>query len=253
MSASPETTHPDSRPWGFWPTLGFGLLIGLVFVVVQTLVAGVYLAQQFSSQGIPSDPDSLMADLQFNGQVLALATLVATPICTLLVVLLAWLRRRLSVVNYLGLSLPGWGALGRWLLLTLLLLGATDGLRLLLNRPIVPEFAIRTFQSADLVPLVLALVIAAPLTEEFFFRGFLLPGWQSSWPGPIGALLLTSGLWAGMHLQYDLFDITLIFGVGLVLGLARWRSGSLFTPLAMHTLNNLLSVLQTLWVVGQIS
>ncbi|NJK62456.1 MAG: CPBP family intramembrane metalloprotease [Synechococcaceae cyanobacterium SM2_3_1] len=253
MSAFSASTPPDPQPWGFWPTLGFGLLVGVVFVGVQTLVAWVYLAQQFSSQGIPSDPESLINDLQFNGQVLALATLATTPICTLLVILLAWLRRRLAVVSYLGLSPPGWGALGRWLLLTLLLVGATDGLRLLLNRPIVPEFAIRTFQSADLGLLVVALVIAAPLTEEFFFRGFLLPGWQSSWPGPVGALLLTSGFWAGIHLQYDLFDITLIFGVGILLGLARWRSGSLFTPLAMHALNNLLSVLQTLWVVGQIS
>jgi membrane protease YdiL (CAAX protease family) len=57
-------------------------------------------------------------------------------------------------------------------------------------------------------------------------------------------VLLTTVAWASLHIQYCLFQISTIFLVGLTLGYARIRTGSLAVPLAMHAVNNLLATLE---------
>ena len=58
---------------------------------------------------------------------------------------------------------------------------------------------------------------------------------------PLGAVVVTSVLWALLHLQYDVYGIFTILLVGLLLGAARIRTRSLVVPLALHALNNRLS------------
>ena len=89
-------------------------------------------------------------------------------------------------------------------------------------------------------------MVAAPLFEEIFFRGFMFAGLQHSRLGPIGAMVLSSLAWAIIHLQYDLYGITQIFLGGLLLGYARFRSGSIFPAIAMHALMNLIATVQVI-------
>src|SRR5260370_238343 len=58
-----------------------------------------------------------------------------------------------------------------------------------------------------LAALWLAVVIAAPVSEELLFRGFLHRGWAPSWLGIAGTIILTSALWAALHQQYNWFGI----------------------------------------------
>ena len=53
--------------------------------------------------------------------------------------------------------------------------------------------------------LVIAFCVAAPITEEFFARGFLYRGWSETALRPGGAILLSSLVWTALHLQYDWF------------------------------------------------
>jgi membrane protease YdiL (CAAX protease family) len=92
--------------------------------------------------------------------------------------------------------------------------------------------------------LWIALVIAAPLFEEMLFRGFLLKGFATSFMGPIGAVFVTSGVWAVLHVQYDAFDMATVFCSGLLLGTARLVTGSLLVPLALHAAVNLLATVE---------
>jgi len=66
--------------------------------------------------------------------------------------------------------------------------------------------------------------IAGPLMEELVVRGFLFRGWSESSLGPVGAIILTSAVWALNHTQYDWFGRAIIFAFGLVLGHLRWTS-----------------------------
>ena len=107
------------------------------------------------------------------------------------------------------------------------------------------------YETARSLPILwVAIVLAAPLMEEAFFRGFLFQGMQQSRIGPAGATLITSVLWAGTHVQYDAYDIGTIFVLGLVLGAARWRTGSIYTPTLMHLINNALAMANAAWYLS---
>jgi len=63
-------------------------------------------------------------------------------------------------------------------------------------------------------------------------------GWSESFLGPIGAIVLTSAVWAMNHTQYDLFGRLEIFVIGLALGHCRWRSNSTWLTVVVHSALN---------------
>jgi membrane protease YdiL (CAAX protease family) len=81
-------------------------------------------------------------------------------------------------------------------------------------------------------------VLIAPLCEEIFFRGFLLPGLLHDL-SPTRALLVSSLLFAIAHADFGSF--VPLFAIGLCLGFLRLRTGSTWASLSLHMLNNLLS------------
>jgi membrane protease YdiL (CAAX protease family) len=88
-------------------------------------------------------------------------------------------------------------------------------------------------------------VVAAPLGEEIVFRGFLYRGWARSPRAVVPAVAVISAL---LHVHYDWFSILEIFLVGLVLGWARWRSGSTILTFALHAFNNTWATVETHWL-----
>ena len=100
----------------------------------------------------------------------------------------------------------------------------------------------------------IAVVIFAPVFEEIFFRGFLFAGFRNSRVGIIGAILLTAVLWALLHAtQYGIWELLVIFGLGVAFGVARWKTNSLFASLSMHSMWNLIAMVQTLlYIQGRI-
>ena len=62
--------------------------------------------------------------------------------------------------------------------------------------------------------------------------------------GVSGTLIVTSLVWAGMHVQYDWFILGQIVVIGLVLGWLRWASGSTLLTIVLHMLTNLAACIQ---------
>lgn len=77
--------------------------------------------------------------------------------------------------------------------------------------------------------------IAAPLFEEFLFRGFLLPSLTRYMP-LWGAILLSAFLFAAAHLS--LSEILPLFSLGIVLGVVYTRSRNLLASMLLHSLWN---------------
>lgn len=90
------------------------------------------------------------------------------------------------------------------------------------------------------VALVTLYCIVPAVTEEIAFRG-LLQHWLAAAIRPWRALLLASGLFMFMHF-FRPASAPYLFLVGLLLGWARWRTGSLYPPMLLHFLHNFIVV-----------
>lgn len=92
-----------------------------------------------------------------------------------------------------------------------------------------------------------AAIIAAPLAEEGFFRGFLLGGLRRARDGVWGrriALLVSAILFAGAHFYVPLL-IPFTIG-GLIFGLLYIRTNSLTAPTLAHCGHNVIAFIVTL-------
>ncbi|KPQ36736.1 MAG: putative metal-dependent membrane protease [Phormidesmis priestleyi Ana] len=85
--------------------------------------------------------------------------------------------------------------------------------------------------------MLFLLLIYAPVVEELIFRGILLQRWSTKW-GLRWGLIASSVLFGLLH--PDNPPGLMLFG--LVMGLLYVRTGSLWVPIACHSLNNLAAV-----------
>ena len=90
--------------------------------------------------------------------------------------------------------------------------------------------------------MLLSASVLAPILEELVFRGYLWKAFRPTRMGFIGTLLVTSTAFAMMHgLQYSEFGIAQVFCLALVMGVAREYTGSVVTPIVIHTFQNTLA------------
>ncbi len=104
-------------------------------------------------------------------------------------------------------------------------------------------------------PLLFALALpgiafGAPLLEEFLFRGALFSSLRKTWLKAPGAVLVTSAAWALVHgSTAPWLFVGIIFIMGLLLGAALLRFGSLWVTIILHSLWNGLVSLSMLTLV----
>jgi len=156
-----------------------------------------------------------------------------------------WIRRA-NPLKYLGFStMP---SVRKWLISMLILgvfIGTITSFEILANGKTLTLNTLLPFTFADFV-----FSFISPLTEEILFRGLLLKefsGFMSGWK----ANLLTSLLFAGIHLPFWLTHIGLTSGViantagvfifSLIAGWLYLRTSSLWPPYLAHVINNLIA------------
>lgn len=106
----------------------------------------------------------------------------------------------------------------------------------------IAEFAKSPMLFALALPSVM---LAGPITEELLFRGAFFSALASSPVGKVGAVLITSALWALVHRLSPapwLF-VGVLFIMGIVLGVLLLRFGSLWVTIACHVVWNAISSL----------
>ncbi|MDO8926471.1 MAG: CPBP family intramembrane metalloprotease [Sideroxyarcus sp.] len=216
-------------------------MISSIFVTLQiiTIIASALRSEQVLSE---EQLREFLISSEDDGSIIAATTLVTTVICCALIAVIIKLKRGTRLTDYLAIRTVPLKTALFWLAGFSLFIAASDALTYFLGRPIVPPFMTATYGSANPVWLFwIALVIAAPLFEETFFRGFLFKGLASSSIGAIGAIVLTAFFWAIIHTQYDTYNIATIFCIGLIFGAARMHTGSLLMPLVLHAFSNVVS------------
>ncbi len=244
-SAQEMKTTNEKHVWGPWATAGFGLIIGVLFVLTQTAVTLAYVS--FKYGGLDELDRGILSSLSTNGLVIALSTFASALVCGIDIIVLARIRKGITVAEYLDLK----PVRGRTLFaLTGILIGfilVSDLVTHLLGREIIPEFMIDAYRTRQSTVLfAFAIVFAAPLFEEFFFRGFLLEGFRRSRMGAEGAVVLTSFVWSLIHVQYGVYEQTIIFLLGMLFGFVKIRTGSLWACVFMHSFLNLAALLEVI-------
>jgi membrane protease YdiL (CAAX protease family) len=208
----PSSDDMSAKPWGLWATLGFSAMIFAFFSALQILVATAFVSLA-KAEHPELNLEVYAKSLSSNGFCIAIMTVVSGLICTPLTLLFTKL--------------------------------------LLFHQRIVPPFMIEAYKTASSLPaLLFAIVVVAPIFEEIFFRGFLFQGIRYSRLGPIGAIGITSLLWAVIHLQYDIYGMATVFALGLLFGMARLKTDSIHLLMVMHSFVGLVATMETALYVG---
>lgn len=229
------------KPWGFWKTIGLSLLILIPGNIVAIILSSVFLLYNKSTNP-KADIMTLSMALESNGLFLSLTTILSVPISVWLIYTLARRKKDYPLNDYLGLKMPDSSQLIKWLLILVGFVVLSDITTTLTGNDIVPQFMHDIYETAYFTPLLfLSVIVLAPAFEEFLFRGFAFTGFRHTKLGLPGAILLTSFIWAISHVQYDLYQVATIFVMGIILGLAREKTRSIYVPIAMHSLANLIS------------
>lgn len=227
--------------WGWLGTVLWSVVVMAVFYATQTAFVLAYVAATMGNVR-PERLAEELAKLDGNGDIFAVATFLSAPACLLAIIAITKLKRGASFEDTLALRIASRSALVRWVLVAIAYAATCDAVTWLLGRPIVPPAVELAYRSADgKAALWIALVLAAPLFEEVFFRGFVITGLAPSRLGASGAVIVSSLVWAAIHSQYDLYGIATVFLLGLVLGAARVSTGSVLVPMAMHMVTNVIA------------
>jgi membrane protease YdiL (CAAX protease family) len=233
-SDSPAVGTASARPrWGFWATTAWGIgAFAAMFAVEFAATVGVLMWWGVDENSLPT-----AAELSSHATVVSIATLAHLSACVA-VLMLAVRLARVSVADYLALKRVDAASLLIGMACTFGYLAAVDILTYASGRGLAVPFVQAIYRTAvengTLPLLLLAILVAAPVSEELFFRGFLLRGWAASRLGAVGAVVLTSAIWAVVHTQYDWIIVGQIFGLGLLLGWLRLRSGSTVLTIVLH-------------------
>lgn len=187
-----------------------------------------------------------------SGQLLGLYLL--TPVVEVAVAGLGWWRAKVPLGQVLqpyrrrggwAWSLGLGGGLGLSLLAALVVATESQGLHWSIrsNNPLVYAPKLFSHPAWPLAVLVVAVVVMAPVAEEFLFRGLFLEALRRRWGGP-WAVVLSGATFAAAHFDPTLFLALWLAGVGL--GWLYVRTQSLVPSTIAHATFNALSVAMAL-------
>jgi membrane protease YdiL (CAAX protease family) len=242
-----EETNVEKKVWGFWATAGWGALVMFISFVVQVIIAVIFIVTRLITEIEPAltEFDFMeWMDIIDMGLMLSVSIVVSSVICVLLIFIIIKVRRDVTIADYLGVRsistrtvLVALGISVAYIILSVVV-------NVILNRPAEPDFMTEAYFSSVWPALFwIAVVFLGPVFEEVLFRGFLFEGFSKSKLGVAGTIFITALVWAGFHLQYGLFEIASIFILGVIFGIMRYKTGTIWTPLIMHVFNNLAAML----------
>lgn len=243
-----ETTAAPTFIWSKLRLFCYTLLIGVIYVVVST--AALFGDAIYH---LLTDPQFAILNWAENVESNPVALSVSSITSGLIgVIVTRWLvgLHEVSPWSFLGVR----SCAGKSILLGCVILAAlqlaTMLLATFLERP-DDETWTRVFQNANSFVsyglLFITMVVAAPVAEELFFRGFLLNGLRSGGKSTGAAVILVSLAFAAIHLHYDLYDMTTLFIMAIILAMVRIRTESIVPCIAMHALWNLVGYILLAW------
>jgi len=253
-STESETGDIDSnkRLWGPWATTGFGCGIWVVIIIAQIILVIAYTAAKAIANQ-PTDVAAFVDGLLEDGLLMGFSGVVTAVIGLALVAIVIKLRKSYSIKEYLGFR-----PISRKTILTILPIAGGFFLILYLMS-FIPgrtenDLIVESYKTSVWPALFwINAVILAPVLEEIFFRGFIFVSFRRSKLKVAGTIVITSSIWTLLHIgQYDIYDLFSVFIFGLVLGMLRQKTDSLWSPVIVHSVYNLIVMILVFLVVNNI-
>ncbi len=240
----PSNTQVEMVP--LFSRLGtVALIIGMVIAFFLSQLVGIYsVGKLFFSADKGLNIGDIFYLSSSNGTIVSLSIMISCLLLASMSILIIRLNGG-SIRKYLAIK-PFSLSVGIALFAVLLLfMIGSQALTYWLDKA-PSAFVDPLYQSVSSVwLLVVAIVIVAPLYEEVIFRGILWSAIaeqfavkRSEVTGAIIASIVTSLIFAVIHLQYGIYEISTIIVLALIFCYARFKSGSILLPIILHILNN---------------
>jgi len=228
-----ESTE-SQKYWSLNLTLAITFLVFLVFSLIQTMVLF------FVSGGLNIDNQLII--YSNVGLISSLSSLMGCSIIYFFIKI-----KNNTIQQYLNLHQPSLKLSILIIIASFILMVFIEYISNLYPNQFYSSFVVESYKNSNsLIIFYLGVVCLGPLFEELLFRGFLFKGLERSFIGGVGAIWVTSILFVLVHIQYSLYIlICIVFPLALLLGYARYKSGSLLLPLLIHVINNLITCLVT--------
>lgn len=231
----PEDPEQKEGVFRLRAVIGYGLLILLGLQLLTVLIT----IPLFAALGYT------LQEMLASGNFIVFTTLI-WHLLSLATLFLVIHRKTASVGAYLQLAAPGRRELlitaGAFLIASVLVEVATAWLDIPAN-----SLMLKMIAGSNLALVAVTLTLVAPVFEEAFFRGFLFNELEKRYSG-VAAVVVTTLLFAVIHLQYNPVELLFVVFIGGWLGYLRLRFRNLAIPIGVHLLNNALSLLFYLFV-----
>jgi membrane protease YdiL (CAAX protease family) len=220
-------------PWRWWAAPA-AIALGLALGSIGDVIVGLIGAAGGASLSHPPPAVNIVGDVVFDLGFVAAAIYIAF--------LLGWTAPSLFGFRRFSLGRALW-MLPLAAAVYFIATGVYASLLGLHGSEQLPKGLGSTSDTAAMIGIGVFVTVIAPICEEYFFRGFIF-GMLRSWLagrawGPWVAAIVTGLLFGGAHAggAAAKYLIPLAF-LGFLLCLLRWKTGSLYPGMALHSINN---------------
>jgi len=239
---APPPEEPRPRlPWIGVPA--WATLVAVLVLIAGGVLVAILVGAVLGLAGVTSDSDSI------DGPAVALNVSFDIVFIVAPVVVVMWLTRRRPDPAAFGLRIPRWRSALGWSVGIYLAVALTAGIIITLLGEPQEQAVSRELKAEDSVALLVAIGfmtgVAAPLGEEFFFRGFLFRVlWEKT---NVSVATLATGVVFGLvHAgDTDISGVLLLGVLGAALCLLLWRTASLLPCIMLHSFHNAISFADT--------
>ena len=237
---SSEFAYP--APWGYFGTVRWAAF-AVIAAAVVSVMGGIWWF------GYPRLSEMLRSmSGQYDGAFVSITQFISAPI-QIGMLLIAIRLKHWPAGPYLGFVVPNRRNVIRSVILLAAIVFALEVTTSMLGHDVVSQFQVETYRTAKatgwLIPLLVTIVVLAPVVEEITFRGFVYRGFVRQPGHEPYAIIVISLAWTMLHFQYEWRDLAQIFIIGLALGWVRWSTGSTLLTIFLHALLNLWASIET--------
>lgn len=205
--------------------------IAIFFGILPSILVGVFAVfSKHISNSI------YLGSLNALGMLIALIILLKT--FKMMHLLKDWFKLNWKY-SLIGLAIGLLSCIIRWKIITKTISISLNGDIMLINTLMHNNFYISVFI------LIMPPVLFYPVFEEVCFRGMVQSAFSSIYKNYWISIILTSGLFALLHLTsaLDWLDIVYIFILAIILSIIKNRSLSLWPPIILHSAYNSLELI----------